>query len=172
MLGEIILVDLDGNVTGFASKMEAHEQGLLHKAFSVFLVDGDIMLVQKRSMSKYHSGGLITNSCCSHPRDGEKTIDAAHRRVREELGITQKLALTEIGEIVYYHNFGNGIKEFEKDRIFVGTYRGELLPNAEEMDEVLWVKINFLKEDIVNNPQKYSCWFITALPIVLKYLKK
>ena len=106
-------------------KMEAHKKGLLHRAFSVFIFNGKgEMLLQQRALNKYHSGGLWTNACCSHPMPGEKTEDAADRRLKEELGF--ETPLEKIFDFVYKAEFDNGLTEYEFDHVFAGEYEGEI----------------------------------------------
>ncbi|HSU49504.1 MAG TPA: isopentenyl-diphosphate Delta-isomerase, partial [Segetibacter sp.] len=120
---EVILVNELDEQIGKMEKMEAHSKGLLHRAFSVFIFnDQGEMLLQQRAVSKYHSGGLWTNACCSHPRPEEATEDAALRRLQEELGFTVSLA--KIFDFRYNASFTNGLTEHEFDHVFVGTYNG------------------------------------------------
>src|SRR6185503_16709121 len=123
MMQTVILVNEKDEVTGTAEKMEAHEKGLLHRAFSIFVFNsrGEV-LMQQRAPGKYHSAGLWTNACCSHPRPGEKTEEAARRRLREELGF--ETALTEIFDFIYRAEFVNGLAEHEYDHVYVGEYDG------------------------------------------------
>lgn len=163
---EVVLVDMDDEMVGRAEKMTAHEQGLLHRAFSVFLFHEDKVLLQKRASSKYHCGGLWTNTCCSHPRQGESVKDAAVRRLREELNIYVD-TVKEVHAFVYHRAFDNGLTEFEYDHVLVGEYNGLWTENPEEVDEVKWVSIKKLKEDIALRPQEYTPWFIVALKAAL-----
>lgn len=158
---KVILVDMNDREIGTMEKMEAHEKARLHRAFSVFLFQGNQVLLQKRASSKYHCGGLWTNTCCSHPESGESVTDAAFRRLQEELGI-QVDELREVHSFVYHHAFDNGLTEFEYDHVLVGEYDGSWMENPEEVDEVKWVDIDELKEDIASNPKKYTPWFIVA----------
>ena len=170
MSKQIIVVDYDDNEIGMGEKIEVHKKGLLHRAFSVFLVNGSKILLQKRNMTKYHSGGKIANSCCSHPCVGETTQAAAERRVTEELGVIQT-KLKEIGHIIYRCDFGTGITEYEYDHIFIGFYDGQVLPDKNEIEEVYWQEIDLIKTDVAEHPEKYTCWFISAFTILLEYLK-
>lgn len=169
-MDQIILVDYTDNQIGEGEKIDVHKKGLLHRAFSVFLFDGEKVLLQKRNPAKYHSGGKIANSCCSHPRNGELLLEAATRRLSEELGIESPL-LNEVGHIVYRADFGTGIIEYEYDHILVGEYSGSVAPNPEEIDTVFWVDIEELMKDITQNPEKYAVWFISALTIALNHRK-
>ena len=169
-MDQIILVDYDNNQIGEGEKIDVHQRGLLHRAFSVFLFDGEKVLLQKRNSAKYHSGGKIANSCCSHPRNGELLLEAASRRLSEELGIKAP-KLDDVGYIIYRADFGTGIVEYEYDHILVGDYRGPVDPNPEEIDTVFWIEIEDLLKDITTNPDKYAVWFISALTIALNYRK-
>lgn len=170
MSKQIIVVDYDDNEIGVGEKIDIHKKGLLHRAFSVFLVNESKVLLQKRNISKYHSGGKIANSCCSHPYVGETTQIAAERRVAEELGITH-IDLTEIGHIVYRCDFGTGITEYEYDHIFVGFYDGQVVPDKNEIEEAYWQEVDLIKIDVTNHPEKYTCWFISAFTVLLEYLR-
>lgn len=172
MEDSLILVDIDDREIGTASKENAHYKGLLHRAFSIFLFHEDQMLIQKRNVHKYHSGGLFANSCCSHPRVGECFEIATHRRLMEELGVTTPIKLFLVGNILYHERFTNGVVEFEKDSIFVGEYFGEVNICKYEIEQVLWIDIDELQKDVQENPDKYACWFIIALPLVLNFIKK
>jgi isopentenyl-diphosphate delta-isomerase len=123
----IVLVDKNDNQIGLAEKMQAHEHGLLHRAFSVFIVrtnvNGYEILMQQRNSNKYHCGGLWTNTCCSHPRDQENIIQAAQRRLQEEMGL--QIDLQEIGTFTYRAAFSNGLVEHEYDHVMLGFYKGE-----------------------------------------------
>ncbi len=167
-MADVILVDLDDRQTGTMEKMKAHEKGLLHRAFSVFLFQGSSVLLQKRAKEKYHCGGLWTNTCCSHPGPGEDVKAAALRRLREELDISMpggEDALTEAGSFVYHQKFENGLTEFEYDHVLVGGYDGNWVENPEEVEQVRWMDLAELKTDLREHPEKYTPWFITALPM-------
>lgn len=169
-MDQIILVDLSDNEISSANKMDAHFQCLLHRAFSIFIVNNGKMLVQKRNKNKYHSGGLITNACCSHPRKGELLEEAIHRRLLEEMGMD--CPLEEISSFVYRNVFENGITEYEFDHVFIGMYDGDFNADPEEAECAEWVNIEELSKDVLDNPQKYTVWFISALPKVLEFLRR
>lgn len=158
MVEKVILVDESDNALGLMEKMEAHEKGLLHRAFSVFILDdnGDLLL-QQRAKSKYHSGGLWTNTCCSHPRDEEKTIDAAHRRLMEEMGFDCEIE--KMFDFIYKAELDQGLTEHELDHLFVGYYNGEPIINLEEVEDWKKMSLNEVEEDIRNQPQYYTEWF-------------
>lgn len=161
---DLILVDLDDNEIGHGEKLDVHRQGLLHRAFSVFLFNGDSLLIQRRAAGKYHSAGLWANTCCSHPRTGQSLHEAVVLRLEEECGITG-VEVRESGSFVYRASFSNGLTEYEYDHVFVGEYNGEFTPNPEEASEMRFVPLTELKQDMLENPQRYAVWFITALGI-------
>ena len=162
---QVILVDAQDQPLGAMEKMEAHEKALLHRAFSIFLFNsrGD-MLLQQRALSKYHSGGLWTNACCSHPAPGEDTAAAARRRLREELGLD--LPVTKIFDFMYRADFDNGLTEHEFDHVFTGRYEGEVKFNPEEVMDVTYMSMDRLAADMDQYPEKYTAWFRIAFPRV------
>ena len=160
---ELILVDYEDHETGSGKKLSVHQKGQLHRAFSVFLFDGDRLLMQKRANGKYHSAGLWSNTCCSHPRKGEKLLDAAGRRLQDECGITAKVR--EVGSFVYRETFADGLSEYEYDHVLIGEYGGHFTRNPEEADEMKYVAVSEIMENIAKHPEQYSAWFITALGI-------
>ena len=162
--------DINGQSLELIDKMFAHKQHILHKAFSVFIIDeNEQMLVQKRAINKYHSGGLLTNACCSHPVTEDIKKEAKLRLV-EELGISCEIEFVD--KFLYYAEFENSMAEFELDYIFIGKYNSdiEIKFNKEEISKVEWIPITKLCEDVSNNPSKYTRWFVTALYNVLRYL--
>ena len=162
-LTEVILVDVNDRPTGTMEKMEAHEKGALHRAFSVFIFNekGE-MLLQQRAMNKYHSGGLWTNACCSHPLPNEETPMAAKRRLQEELGF--ETTIEKIFDFVYRADFENGLIEYEFDHVFVGTYEGKIHLNKEEVMDVCYKDVQEIQQNLKNHPQKYTPWFHLAFP--------
>ena len=131
---KVILVTEQDDMVGVMDKMEAHRQGLLHRAFSIFIFNSKAeMLLQQRAITKYHSGGLWTNACCSHPMPGEKTKDAAVRRLHEELGF--ETPLEKIFDFVYKAELDNGLTEYELDHLLDGEYEDEMNINNEEVSE-------------------------------------
>lgn len=169
MEDQLIRVDLYDREIGYGTKEEIHRKGQLHRAFSVFLVDDDRMLIQKRHESKYHSGGLWANACCSHPRRDESLEDAIERRLQEELGITAPCR--ELCHFVYYMKFSGEMHEYELDHIFLGTYDGEVHFDRNEIEEVKWVDFDWLEDDMEKNPDHYASWFLIAAPKVLEFLR-
>lgn len=169
MTEEIVLVDLDDHITGYASKSSVHQKGMLHRAFSVFITDGSKMLLQKRNLNKYHSGGLWTNACCSHQRKDEELETAVHRRLEEELGFD--CPLKEMFTFVYRTSFKGGVTEYELDHVFLGFYNGEIRENPDEIDEVRWADYKTLKNELERVPEEFSSWFIISAPKILKHLE-
>ena len=167
----VILVDEKDNQVGLMPKLEAHQKGLLHRAFSVFIFNSDYkLLLQKRASSKYHSGGLWTNTCCSHPRDGEDIIDAANRRLNEEMGI--KTSLRKVFDFIYTAELDNNLIENEFDHVFYGVYDIDPIINTDEAEDFKWVDMETLKNDIENNKDQYTVWFKIAFDYFYNYLKK
>lgn len=167
----LVLVDLADCEIGKATKMGAHTQGLLHRAFSVVLwrngANGPEFLISRRAPGKYHSAGLWANSCCSHPRTGEDLVDAAQRRVQEELGCTIENP-RELGSFVYRAVYSNGITEYEYDHVFVAEYTGEVMPNPAESDAVRWVGADALYTEICEHPEHFSAWAPGVFSIVMR----
>lgn len=156
-MNEIILVDTDGKQTGSMEKMEAHRKGILHRAFSIFIINSQgNLLLQQRADKKYHSGGLWSNTCCSHPAPGESLIQAAHRRLNEELGF--ECGLREVFAFTYKSNVGAGLIEHEYDHILVGLYDGSVHPNPEEVQAWKWISLHDLSTDISAVPHLYTDW--------------
>lgn len=158
MKEQVVLVNEDDEVLGLMEKMEAHQKGLLHRAFSIFLYDSSgKILLQRRALGKYHSPGKWTNAVCSHPREGESYLEAAQRRLKEELGIE-----TEIEEkfhFIYKADVGQGLWEHELDYVFVGTFEGEFRLNEKEVSQVKYLEIHQIEKDLIENPDSYTEWF-------------
>lgn len=169
----LILVDGLDREAGAATKLQAHVDGLLHRAFSVVLVrdgaDGPELLLAKRSMMKYHSGGLWANSCCSHPRLGEETVAAAYRRVHEELGC-EAVDLREICAFVYRAEFDNGLCEYEYDHVIVGRCKGTIDPDPAEASEVRWTTFEELAAELPAEPLKFAAWAPIVFTMTMAYL--
>ncbi|MDP3929803.1 MAG: isopentenyl-diphosphate Delta-isomerase [Bacteroidota bacterium] len=154
----VILVDEHDNEIGLMEKQEAHVKALLHRAFSVMVFnDKGEMLLQQRALSKYHSGGLWTNTCCSHPRQGETTEQAAHRRLQEEMGFDCELKLHQT--FIYKAPFDNGLTEHELDHVFIGTYNQDPQINPEEVNDFHWISLTELDQQLRNQPEKFTVWF-------------
>jgi isopentenyl-diphosphate delta-isomerase len=165
---QVILVDEKDKPVGLAEKMEAHQLGLLHRAFSIFIFNsnGD-MLLQRRALSKYHSGGLWTNACCSHPFPEEETDDAALRRLKEEMGFETKLE--KVFEFYYKADFENGLIEHEYDHVLAGEYEGAIRINEEEVMDYCYKNIEAIRIDLQSHPEKYTAWFQIAFPKIEKW---
>ena len=160
---KIILVDKHDDMIGIMDKMEAHKQGLLHRAFSIYIFNSKgEMLLQQRALTKYHSAGLWTNACCSHPMPGEKTKDAAERRLMEELGF--EAPIEKIFEFVYKAEFENGLTEHEFDHVFAGEYEGDLNVDPEEVKDYSYKEVVAIKNMLQQEPEKFTAWFIIAFP--------
>lgn len=170
MFDEIIIVDENDQPVGYSGKEETHRTGKLHRAFSVFLYNGRKLLIQQRADHKYHSPGLWANTCCSHPRKGENTDDAAKRRLMEEAGI--QCDVHEVFSFIYKHKFEENLYEHELDHVYMGRYDGDYQINPEEVKDFKWIDIDALKNDIENNPEKYACWFRIAAPRVMKIIEE
>jgi len=154
----VILVDKDDKQIGLMPKMEAHEKALLHRAFSVFVFndDGELML-QQRAAEKYHSPLLWTNTCCSHQRDGETSLEAGKRRLQEEMGFECKLE--EVFSFIYKAPFDNGLTEHELDHVMVGRFNEHPKINKEEVQDYKWMTLQEVKVDMELNPDDYTAWF-------------
>lgn len=164
----LICVDALDRQIDVANKEHCHREGILHRAFSIFLFYDNKILLHKRAENKYHSGGLWTNSCCSHPRNGEKIAEAVSRRLAEELGV--RCQCVEVGEFLYRHKFSEDLFEYEYDHVFIGEYTGEVHPNPKEISEYKWVDKNELIKIMNDTPEMFTVWFFTAVQIALKYI--
>lgn len=149
-------------------KYDAHRRGLLHRAVSVFLFDGDRLLLQKRAADKYHSGGLWTNTCCTHPRLGEIPLATATRRLREEMGIT--CDLTEIFQFSYFVQFAPDLYEHEYDHVFVGRWQGVPDPDPEEAEDWRWIDYRDLQDEIGRDPESFTYWLRECLADVIAHV--
>lgn len=163
----VILVDKKDSPTGIMEKMEVHRKGLLHRAFSIFIFNlkGELLL-QRRALEKYHSPGLWTNTCCSHPRPGEDIEEAAHRRLKEEMGFDCQL--NKSFSFIYRTDFENGLTEHEYDHVFRGTYDGEIELNPEEVCDYKFMDLPSIKLDLSRNGKAYSSWFKIAFEEIYK----
>ncbi len=155
---KVILVNELDEQIGLMPKLEAHEKAILHRAFSVFVLNNqnEIML-QQRAHQKYHSPLLWTNTCCSHQREGETNIQAGNRRLYEEMGFSTELK--ELFHFIYKAPFDNGLTEHELDHVMIGYYDGEPVINIDEVEAWKWMKIEDVKDDILLNPEIYTVWF-------------
>ena len=167
MKNEIILVDENDNEIGTGEKFEVHKLGQLHRAFSIFIFNSKgELLIQKRAGSKYHSGGLWSNTCCSHPKPSESLEITAHRRLKEEMGID--CDLEEIYKFIYKTKFENGLTEHEYNHVLVGRSDDTPIVNPEEAEDWKWIDVCLLSGDVKSNPDKYTYWFKISLDDVLK----
>ncbi|MDT8719236.1 isopentenyl-diphosphate Delta-isomerase [Clostridium sp. 19966] len=158
MLEYIIAVDKDDREIGAIEKLEAHKRSMLHRAFSIFVFNSKKeLLLQKRHSGKYHSAGLWSNTCCSHPRYGEALQEAAYRRLREEMGFTCEIK--DIFSFTYTAKLENNLVENEFDHVFIGYYDGEVSPDENEVEGYKWSAIDSIKSDILENPDAYTFWF-------------
>lgn len=165
----IILVDENDVPIGTMEKMEVHQKALLHRAFSVFIFNNKgEMLLQKRADKKYHSAALWTNACCSHPAPGEDTLQAATKRLREEMGFTT--TLEKAFDFIYKAPFDNGLTEHEFDHVFIGTYNNVIIPNKEEVSDYCYKTVAEIKHSLQSHPQKYTEWFKIAFPKLEAFL--
>ncbi len=159
---QVILVDENDQPVGTVGKIEAHEKGLLHRAFSVFIFNSKgEMLLQQRA-KKYHSSHLWSNACCSHPTPGEELMDAARRRLQEEMGFST--SLEKIFDFVYRVDFENGLTEYEFDHVFVGEYDGTVNISKTEVMDFCFKDMSEIKHSLQTHPLKYSSWFHLAFP--------
>lgn len=157
----VVLVDERDGERGVSPKLEAHREGRLHRAFSVFVFDpSGRLLLQRRARGKYHSAGLWSNTCCGHPRPGELLIKAAHRRLREEMGID--CLLRPAFDFTYRAELENGLIEHEYDHVFVGRFAGTPAPDPDEVAEWRWASVSETLADLEQRPQHYTAWFRIA----------
>ncbi len=155
---KVILVDENDTQIGLMPKLEAHEKAVLHRAFSVFILnDKNEVMLQQRAHQKYHSPGLWTNTCCSHQREGESNIQAGTRRLNEEMGFIADLR--ELFHFIYKAPFDNGLTEHELDHVMIGSYNDIPHLNPDEVADWKWMSIPAIKHDMQQNPQQYTVWF-------------
>ena len=167
---KVILVDINDQEIGTMEKMEAHRKGLLHRAFSIFIFNSNNeLLIHQRAFEKYHSGGLWTNTCCSHPRKGETVIEAANRRLMEEMGM--KCKLDHQFSFIYNKKLDKGLTEHELDHVIFGFT--DDLPNINKEEVATWksVTIEDLEKNISNSPNLYTEWFKICFPKMKEHFK-
>lgn len=167
----IILVNPDDKKIGLIEKILAHQYGMLHRAFSVFIFRKKNkkieVLLQQRSKIKYHGGGLWTNTCCSHPHPGERLIQAAKKRLKEEMGI--EAALFPVGKFHYIAKLDHGMVENEMDHVFIGFDNSDHIPfNPVEVENYQWVNIKMLQKKLKTHPHRFTPWLAQALQLALK----
>jgi len=158
----VVLVDEFDSVVGTMEKLEAHEKGILHRAFSILLFNsnGEVLL-QKRSRTKYHSGGLWTNTCCSHPLPGERMEDATRRKLKQEMGIEASTVFNF--KFIYNAQLDKNLIEHEYDHVFIGTFDGVPIPNKDEVEDWKFIDLKTLRNDIRQHPELYTYWFVLIL---------
>lgn len=167
---QVVLVDESDREIGRAGKLEAHQKGLLHRALSVFVHDGKgWQLLQKRQRDKYHSQGQWSNACCSHPRPGEAPLDAAHRRLREEMGVD--CPLQPLFTTIYRSDVGNGLIEHELVHVFFGRHEGAVAPDPAEADGYVWAPFDVLLARVAAQPDAFSPWLRIYLETRLDALR-
>jgi isopentenyl-diphosphate delta-isomerase len=164
----VVLVDENDKELGTMAKMEAHEKGLLHRAFSVFVFNGNgELLLHKRASDKYHCSGMWTNTCCSHPRPGEKVKAAAQRRLQEEMGFSCNLV--PAFEFVYQSKLDNNLSEHEYDHVFLGEFDSKPNPNSGEVEDWEFMRIDKIRSLLEKNPEMFTPWFKIVFERVLKH---
>jgi isopentenyl-diphosphate delta-isomerase len=163
-------VNANDEAIGSMEKMEVHQKGLLHRAFSIFIFnDKGEMLLQQRADNKYHSAGLWTNACCSHPQASDDDVEtAAVRRLEEEMGFTTQLS--KAFTFIYKTEFDNGLTEHEFDHVFIGKYDGGIQPDPREVKDFCFMTMDAIRDAIASHPQKYTSWFKIAFPKLEEYL--
>ena len=165
MIEKVILVDKNDQEIGLMEKIEVHEKALLHRAFSVFLFNSNgKLLLQQRAADKYHSPKLWTNTCCSHQRVGESSLEAGHRRLMEEMGMDCQLQ--ETFTFIYKAPFDNGLTEHELDHVLVGITDDIPKINTEEVMDYKYIEMNLLEQEIEEMPDKFTSWFKICFPKV------
>jgi len=166
---KVVLVDENDQPMGEMEKMEAHKKALLHRAFSVFVFNHkNELMLQQRALSKYHSPGLWTNTCCSHPRVGESVLEAGHRRLMEEMGFDCEIE--KIFDFVYKAKLEYGLTEHEFDHVLFGRYGDSPKINPEEVEGWKWMAMDAIEQEMKTNPEKYTIWFQIAFKRVHQYL--
>lgn len=170
-LPPVILVNELDEPIGTMEKLEAHQKGLLHRAFSVFITNakGELLL-QQRALNKYHSGGLWTNTCCSHPLPDEDVIAASHRRLVEEMGFDCEL--TEVFSFTYRAEFDNGLTEYEFDHVLIGQYDGEIRPDNAEVMNHKFASPDEIRFLLLTAPETFTHWFHIAFPKIAAFIEK
>ena len=167
---KVILVDREDNECGVMEKMEAHRNGVLHRAFSIFIFNSKGRLIlQQRAKQKYHSGKLWTNTCCSHQRPGESTLEAAERRLREEMGFTTPLemAFTHL----YRAELDNSLIEHDLDHVLIGYYDGPIIFNHDEVMATCFLSPKTIEEQLITSPEKFTAWFRILFPRLKEWME-
>ena len=168
---EVVLVDVHDQQIGVEEKQKAHVEGKLHRAFSIFVFNpSGQLLLQKRAAQKYHSAGLWSNSCCSHPQPGEALEMAAQRRLSEEMGFD--CPLNKAFEFTYKTQLDNGLIEHEFDHVFVGMFQGDPEPDPAEVQAYQWIALETLQQQLACDAESYTYWLHHALPLLQAYLQE
>ncbi|MGE4346384.1 MAG: isopentenyl-diphosphate Delta-isomerase [Flavobacteriaceae bacterium] len=167
----VVLVNENNEKIGLMPKLEAHQKAVLHRAFSVFVLnDKNELMLQQRAAHKYHSPLLWTNTCCSHQRDGESNTQAGNRRLQEEMGFITELK--ELFSFIYKAPFDNGLTEHELDHVMIGYYSKEPIINSDEVETWKWMNIDEVRKDIQQNPDIYTAWFKIIFNEFYHYLEE
>ena len=170
MMEQVVLVNELDQEIGLMEKMEAHEKALLHRAFSVFVFnDAGELLLQQRAFEKYHSGGLWTNTCCSHPRPNEAVLDAANRRLVEEMGFSTPLE--KVFDFIYQAEFSNGLTEHEFDHVFIGQYNGAIVPDPNEVHAYEYRTMESIQASLDAKEGLFTAWFEIIFPKMMDWWK-
>lgn len=170
MMEQVVLVNELDQEIGLMEKMEAHEKALLHRAFSVFVFnEAGELLLQQRAFEKYHSGGLWTNTCCSHPRPNETVSDAANRRLMEEMGFNT--TLEKVFDFIYQAEFSNGLTEHEFDHVFIGQYNGAIVPDPNEVHAYEYRTMESIQASLDANEGLFTAWFEIIFPKMMDWWK-
>jgi len=164
----VILVDAKNRKLGTMEKLQAHREGILHRAFSIFIFNkkGE-MLVHKRAQGKYHCGGLWTNACCSHPRPDETMEEGLSRKLKQEMGFDTELA--KAFDFTYRAELENGLIEYEFDEVFIGHYDATIQPNPQEVEEWKYADMDILRKEIRKNPELFTPWFRMLFDPVIRF---
>lgn len=167
----VLLVNEHDEVVGEMEKLEAHQKGLLHRAFSILIYNGKgELLLQQRSLNKYHSAGLWTNTCCSHPCKNESVLEAGNRRLKEEMGFS--CTLHHSFHFIYQTPLDSGLIEHELDHVLFGIYSGNIEPNPQEVMAYKWMSMNDIEQAISATPEQFTVWFQLLFTSHLLSLKK
>ena len=167
---KVILVDDQDRQIGTMEKIEAHAKAMLHRAFSIFIMNSEgELLLHQRALTKYHSPGLWTNTCCSHQREGETSLVAGNRRLFEEMGM--QTHLTELFSFIYKAVFDNGLTEYEFDHVMIGYSNDDPVINLDEVADYKWISLQTVSNDLKNNPEDYTVWFAIIFERFYKYIQ-
>lgn len=167
---QVVLVNELDQEIGLMEKMEAHEKALLHRAFSVFVFnEAGELLLQQRAFEKYHSGGLWTNTCCSHPRPNETVLDAANRRLMEEMGF--QTPLNKVFDFIYQAEFSNGLTEHEFDHVLIGHYKGAIVPDPHEVHAYEYRTMESIQASLDAKEGLFTAWFEIIFPKMMDWWK-